>query len=199
MVKKSTFIFATMFLVSAPSTFAATVSPTPSPSPSALTISICAPISTGIPQKIQTSHCPSGMYTLGRGPVLHSLQRPHGMHPHLKNRFLSAQRAGKNLGFNISIRSGWRSWNTQGKLYRAALIKYKSERVAQHWVLPPERSMHVWGVAIDIHFATTAARTWFKWNSAHFGLCRTYKNEWWHFEPVISPGDKCPAMQPFAK
>lgn len=139
------------------------------------------------------------MYTLGRGPVLHGDQRPKVIHPHLKNRFLAAQTAAKNLGFNISVRSGWRSWNTQATLYRAALAKYKSERVARRWVLPPERSMHVWGVAIDVQFATPAAKNWFRWNSPHFGLCRTYKNEWWHFEPVISPGAKCPAMQPYAQ
>jgi LAS superfamily LD-carboxypeptidase LdcB len=121
------------------------------------------------------------------------------MHPHLKNRFLAAQIAAHKLGFRLSVRSGWRSWQTQSRLYQNALTKYKSVRVANRWVLPPEKSMHVWGVAIDIHFGSPAARNWFRWNSSHFGLCRTYQNEWWHFEPVISPGQKCPAMQPFAK
>jgi len=171
----------------------------PSPSPTQPPVSVCAPITTGIPQKVQEPNCPRDMRTLGRGPLVHGTERTKGIHPHLLNRFLSAQTAARNLGFTVRIHSGWRSWDTQALLYENALVKYKSASVASRWVLPPEKSMHVWGVALDLHFGSSKAQNWFRWNSNHFGLCRTYQNEWWHYEPVISPGEKCPPMQPFAK
>ncbi|MCX6404856.1 MAG: D-alanyl-D-alanine carboxypeptidase family protein [Actinobacteria bacterium] len=197
MGKKHTFLLCLCPILVASPALANT--PTPSPSPSLVTISLCAPIATGIPQKVLESKCPEGTRTLGRGPVIHGTARPKGLHPHLRNRFLSAQSAAQNLGFKISVHSGWRSWQTQARLYQNALTKYKSARVASRWVLPPEKSMHVWGVALDVQFGSAAAQNWFRWNSNHFGLCRTYKNEWWHYEPVISPGGKCPPMQPFAR
>ena len=197
MVNKHAILLGMCVIFVASPALATTASPTPSPEGEI--ISICAPKTTGIPEKIHEAKCPLDMLTLGRGPVVHTTERPKVMHPHLKNRFLAAQTAAKNLGFKLSVRSGWRSWQTQSHLYQNALIEYKSARVAIRWVLPPEKSMHVWGVALDIHFASPAAKNWFRWNSNHFGLCRTYQNEWWHFEPVISPGQKCPAMQPFAK
>jgi len=173
--------------------------PAPSASPNDTAVSICAPITTGIPQKVPEIKCPAGMRTLGRGRILHGSVRPSAIHPHLRSRFLAAQTTAANLGFKISVRSGWRSWETQSRLYQNALAKYGAARIASRWVLPPEKSMHVWGVALDVQFGSTAAQNWFRWNSNHFGLCRPYKNEWWHYEPVISPGDKCPPMQPFAK
>ena len=197
MGKKHAFLLVTCaMLVTSP---AVATTPVPSPSPTQTVVSICAPIATGIPQKVPEPKCPQDMRTLGRGPVVHGTTRPKAIHPHLKSRFLTAQTAAANLGFKISVHSGWRSWETQSRLYQNALTKYKSPKVASRWVLPPDKSMHVWGVALDLHFDNAAAQNWFRWNSNHFGLCRTYKNEWWHFEPVISPGDKCPPMQPFAK
>lgn len=31
--------------------------------------------------------------------------------------------------------------------------------------------------------------------SEEFGLCRTYENEWWHFEVTGDIGDPCPEMK----
>jgi hypothetical protein len=42
------------------------------------------------------------------------------------------------------------------------------------------------------------AAGWLEINGAKFGLCRVFENEWWHFEPVIAPGWKCPALVPDA-
>ena len=187
-------------LICAPA-WANSSSPTPSPSPSASNsaFSFCAPFSTGIPQKVKAPKCPRSMRALGQGPIIHGTKRPGALDPTMRNRFLAAQTAGLALGHKISVRSGWRSWSTQDRLYQNALIKYGSARIASRWVLPPEKSMHVWGLALDIQFASPEAKTWFRWHSNRFGLCRTYENEWWHFEPVVAPGKKCPALKPFAK
>jgi len=201
MVKKSAFLLGICAILVASPSWASSVSPSasPSPSPSAIAISLCAPISTGIPRKIEAPKCPHGTRTLGLGPVVHAATRPQAIHPHLRNRYLAAQTVGKDLGYKISVRSGWRSWETQARLYQNALTKYKSAQIASRWVLPPQKSMHVWGVALDIQFGSSKAKTWFRWHSNRFGLCRTYQNEWWHYEPIISPGEKCPAMKPYAR
>jgi hypothetical protein len=35
---------------------------------------------------------------------------------------------------------------------------------------------------------------WLEVNGYKFGLCRVYENEWWHFEPLVAPGQQCPAL-----
>ena len=175
-------------------------SPSPSPSGSALVQYqlVCAPIKTGIPEKTQEPQCPKGKLDLGRGPILHSGKRPSQLHPLLRNRFIAARTVARDLGYRLSIRSGWRSWEVQQAMYQRALSQYGNAETASRWVLPPEKSMHVWGVAVDVQFSSVEARNWFRWNSARFGLCRIYKNEWWHYEPTISPGGKCAPLKPFA-
>jgi D-alanyl-D-alanine carboxypeptidase len=37
-------------------------------------------------------------------------------------------------------------------------------------------------------------RLWLEVNGYKFGLCRVYENEWWHFEPLVAPGQQCPAL-----
>lgn len=190
------FLSFSMFLSASPS-FADSVTPSPSASP--ITISICAPINTGIPQKVNLAKCPHGMLALGTTAIVHGADRPTSINRQLRNRFVSARTAAAHLGLTIGIHSGWRSWDTQARLYQNALAKYKTARLASRWVLPPEKSMHVWGLAVDVQFGNFAAKKWFRENSYKYGICRRYKNEWWHYEPVIAPGDKCPAMKPFAK
>lgn len=200
----STLVFATISLVPAwaqspsPSSSPSS-SPSPSNSPSVRYRLMCAPIPTGLPKQTKLNECPKGQLSLGRGPIVHGLTRPNAINPILRNRFISARTAARNLGFKISIRSGWRSWKLQQSMYERALRQYGDAKTASRWVLPPERSMHVWGVAIDVQFNSPEAKNWFRWNSYRFGLCRPYKNEWWHYEPTISPGGTCPAMLPYAK
>ncbi|NBU32585.1 MAG: hypothetical protein EBS36_05400 [Actinobacteria bacterium] len=189
----------TFCLIATAPVSAQTPSPTPSPSGPVSAPLVCAPIATGIPEKVSEVKCPKGTLNLGRGPIKHGDQRPAKINQMLRNRFVAARTAAKQLGHSIGIRSGWRSWDTQEQMYQKALRQYKDPKIASRWVLPPEKSMHVWGVAIDVHFSSPQAKTWFRWNSDTFGLCRTYKNEWWHFEPIIAPGEKCPPMKPFAK
>jgi len=177
---------------------AKSVSPSPSPSQTSTKSSICADKVRGAVHTIAAASCPAGSWNLGNGPVLHGAKRPMKMNSTLLNRYRAAKQNGASQGFSMNLTSGWRSSAQQNRIFQSALQKYGSVKLASRWVLPPERSMHVWGVAIDVHFGSSRAKTWFTWHSAQFGLCRLYKNEWWHFEPVIAPGGKCPVIKPYA-
>lgn len=93
----------------------------------------------------------------------------------------------------FEVNSGWRSADYQEQLLREAIAKYGSEKEAARWVAPPEKSAHVSGDAVDI--GPTSAAAWLADHGDDYGLCRTYKNEPWHFE--LFPDaveDGCPAM-----
>ena len=98
--------------------------------------------------------------------------------------------AGEGVAFVLD--SGWRSTAHQAQLLQAAVAKYGSEAEASRWVAPPDRSAHVSGDAVDLG---SAASAWLRENGAHYGLCRIYANEPWHFElrpEAIDLG--CPAV-----
>jgi LAS superfamily LD-carboxypeptidase LdcB len=115
------------------------------------------------------------------------------------NRFKAAQAAAKKDGQTIYIASGFRSLSRQTTLFAQAIKKYGTAAEASKWVLPPLVSHHPWGVAIDVNYPDDPVGAgWLEINGSKFGLCRVFKNEWWHFEPVIAPGWKCPALVPDA-
>lgn len=97
------------------------------------------------------------------------------------------------------ITSGFRSYAVQAVLFEAAVKKYGSEEEAAKSVLPPDASHHPWGLALDINYPNDPlSAKWLEINGYKYGLCRIYKNEWWHFEGVAAPGRRCPAMRPDA-
>lgn len=133
--------------------------------------------------------------SLGTAPIVHSEIRPTGLDRTFEIRFLAAQAAAKLAGFNIRITSGFRSQQLQERLFNNAVKKYGSENEASKWVLPKDVSHHPWGIAIDVNYpGDRKAVKWLEDNGSSFGLCRVYENEWWHFEPVIAPGEPCPPM-----
>lgn len=133
--------------------------------------------------------------SLGDSPIKHEDIRPNALNPIVEVRFLAAQAAAKAAGFSIRITSGFRSQALQEKLFGDAIKKYGSEEEASKWVLPKDISHHPWGTAIDVNYpGDKTAVKWLEDNGSLFGLCRVYENEWWHFEPIIAPGDTCPAM-----
>ncbi len=158
-------------------------------------IDFCANKLTGF---IRTSHrlpCSSNENSLGLNALEPGLVRPKKLDRQLVARFNAARARAKANGFELLITSGWRSVRHQQLMYERAVVKYGSDREARRWVLPADESLHTWGLAVDIRFANRsgAALRWFKKYSYRFGLCRVYKNEWWHFEPNVSPGQKCSA------
>jgi D-alanyl-D-alanine dipeptidase len=143
--------------------------------------------------------CEKTELSLGAGAIPHSLIRPSELDKQLMNRFKAAQAAAKKDGQTIYIASGFRSLARQKVLFAQAVRKYGSAAEASKWVAPPLLSHHPWGVAIDVNYPNEPVGAgWLEVNGSKFGLCRIFENEWWHFEPVIAPGWKCPVLVPDA-
>jgi LAS superfamily LD-carboxypeptidase LdcB len=143
--------------------------------------------------------CEKTELSLGAGAISRSLIRPTELDQQLLNRFKAAQAAAKKDGQVIYIVSGFRSLSRQKTLFANAVRKYGSAAQASKWVAPPLISHHPWGVAIDVNYPDEPIGAgWLEIHGSKFGLCRVFENEWWHFEPVIAPGWKCPALVPDA-
>ena len=139
--------------------------------------------------------CEKTEYSLGAGAIPRSMTRPNTIDKQLIYRFKAAQAAAKKDGQGIFIASGYRSLAYQKSLFAKAVKKYGSEAEASKWVAPPLVSHHPWGIAIDVNYPDEPVGAgWLEVNGSKFGLCRVYENEWWHFEPVIAPGWKCPPL-----
>src|SRR5437764_89383 len=101
------------------------------------------------------------------------------LQPALRHAFAVARRNAARQGIDLHITSGWRSHAEQAALFAAAVRKYGTPAAASHWVLPPGRSAHERGAAIDVGPPQGAA--WLDVHGVHYGLCRRYANESWHF------------------
>jgi len=143
--------------------------------------------------------CEKTELSLGAGAISRSLIRPDKLDKQLMNRFKAAQAAAKIDGQALYIASGFRTLSRQQTLFAQAVRRYGSVQEASKWVAPPLVSHHPWGVAIDVNYPDEPVGAgWLEVNGSKFGLCRVFENEWWHFEPVIAPGWKCPALVPDA-
>ena len=143
--------------------------------------------------------CEKTEVSLGSGAIPRSITRPTAVDKQLMYRFKAAQAAAKKDGQALYIASGFRTLARQKVLFAQAVKKYGSEKEASKWVAPPMISHHPWGTALDINYPDEpVAAGWLEVNGWKFGLCRVFENEWWHFEPVIAPGWKCPALVPDA-
>ena len=143
--------------------------------------------------------CEKTEVSLGAGAIPRSLIRPKKVDYQLMFRFKAAQAAAKKEGQVLYIASGFRTLARQKVLFAQAVKKYGSEKEASKWVAPPMISHHPWGTALDINYPDEPVGAgWLEVHGWKFGLCRVFENEWWHFEPVIAPGWKCPALVPDA-
>ena len=143
--------------------------------------------------------CEKTELSLGAGAISRSLIRPDKLDKQLMNRFKAAQAAAKKDGQALFIASGFRTLSRQQTLFAQAVRRYGSVQEASKWVAPPLVSHHPWGVALDVNYPDEPVGAgWLEINGSKFGLCRVFENEWWHFEPVIAPGWKCPALVPDA-
>ena len=133
--------------------------------------------------------------SLGAGKISAPSTEVLDLDIHVKNRFLAAQSKARKEGINLVITSGFRTAARQDYLYKRAIAKYGSEKEASKWVLPPDKSHHPDGIALDVNYPGDPEDTkWLELNGYKFGLCRVYKNEWWHFEPLVAPGENCPPL-----
>lgn len=166
-------------------------------------IDFCASKSSGKVRAITDGACTSKERSLGAQPITRPEKRPTALLPQFKARYSAAKAAAKSKGYTLAITSGYRSLAQQKILYKRAIARHGSAAEASKWVLPPEKSNHPWGMAIDINYGVGGtkgkkAAAWLEKNGYKYGLCRRYENEWWHFEPLVAPGQKCPKMEPYA-
>ncbi|MGW4634121.1 M15 family metallopeptidase [Nocardia sp. NPDC004415] len=119
-----------------------------------------------------------------------------GLDPALAAAYTLAEQQAHAEGVPLSITSGYRTPEQQEQLWQDGLATYGDPAEARRWVLPPAESTHVSGHAIDVGPQTGAY--WLETNGNRWGLCRTFDNEWWHFELVTVPGTACPPTVPDA-
>ena len=96
---------------------------------------------------------------------------PTGLDPGLVDAFERAQAEAADAGHQLTITSGFRTAEEQAALFDAEVAERGSLEEAQWWVFPPDRSMHVQGLAIDV--GDGPAADWLAEEGARFGLCRT--------------------------
>lgn len=156
------------------------------------TIDYCGNPHSGKVRAIDTGACdPATELSLGVGPIVRGTKRPTRLNRTFYNRYRVARAAAKRKGYRMTITSGWRSLATQRRLYQASV---RRNGPAQRWVMPPKVSNHPWGLAIDVNYKVGSSKSakWLELNGYKYGLCRAYRNEWWHFEPLTGPGTPCP-------
>ena len=98
--------------------------------------------------------------------------------------------AARQDGVELRITSGLRSVEEQQALWSDALEEHGSETEAARWVLPPELSAHVQGLAVDV--GPTEGAYWLIQHGARWGLCQVFANEPWHFERLTKNRGTCP-------
>jgi D-alanyl-D-alanine carboxypeptidase len=112
--------------------------------------------------------------------------------PDLLAALQEASRDAADDGVEVVVNSGWRSAAYQQRLLDEAVATYGSRAEAARWVATPATSSHVSGDAVDI--GPKEAAGWLDEHGARYGLCRTYRNEAWHFELCPEARDDgCPA------
>lgn len=119
-----------------------------------------------------------------------------GLNPVLAAAYTLAEQQAHAEGVPLRIVSGYRTPDEQRALWEEGLVTYGSPDVARRWVLPPQESTHVTGDAIDV--GPRAGAQWLQDNGNRWGLCRTFDNEYWHFEVETVPGTACPPRWPDA-
>jgi hypothetical protein len=105
---------------------------------------------------------------------------PGQLHPGLVAALDAAQQAAAAAGFEVVVTSGYRTPEHQQQLLDDEVAERGSFEEATRWVFPPDRSMHVRGLAVDV--GDGPAADWLDANGSAWGICRTLDWEWWHFE-----------------
>ncbi len=118
--------------------------------------------------------------TAARSTAPTTTSAPTGLDPGLVDAFERARAEAADAGHQLAITSGFRTAEEQAAMFDAEVVERGSLAEAQRWVFPPDKSMHVQGLAIDV--GDGPAADWLVDEGARFGLCRTLAWEWWHFE-----------------
>ncbi|SDI11482.1 D-alanyl-D-alanine carboxypeptidase [Sinosporangium album] len=121
-----------------------------------------------------------------------------GLTPGTRRAYLRAAEAAETDGVEMHITSGHRTRKEQLAEFQEAVDRYGSAEQARKFVLPPDKSAHVKGLAVDVGPRPAAA--WLEDTNGKYGLCRIYTNEWWHFEysSRYARERRCPPLKPDA-
>ncbi len=124
-------------------------------------------------------------------------EQPERLPPDTLTAWQRLRAAAGQDGMQLCLNDGKRSRDQQARQFADAVQRFGSADLASRYVLQPDESMHVRGVAVDVQPLASAA--WVERNGAAFGWCRRYENEPWHFEydPAYATAG-CPALLPSA-
>ncbi len=103
----------------------------------------------------------------------------------------SARTRAARAGVILCLNDGKRSTAQQIALFDQYVKELGSAALARRYVLPPARSAHVKGYAVDVQ--PQSGHRWLQATGGSLGFCRIYDNEPWHFEFSASyPVKGCP-------
>ncbi len=124
-------------------------------------------------------------------------EQPEGLRPDVLEAWRRLRAAAGAQGVGLCLNDGKRSVGQQQREFEDAVRRFGSRELAARYVLPPEKSMHVKGIAVDVQPLGSAA--WVERDGPALGWCRRYLNEEWHFEydPAYATTG-CPPMLPSA-
>lgn len=123
-------------------------------------------------------------------------EQPRGLRPDVLDAWERLRATAEEHGIGLCLNDGKRSVGQQQREFTEAVRKFGTPELAAQYVLPPEKSMHVRGIAVDVQPIASAG--WVESSGGVLGWCRRYENEYWHFEydPTYIAG--CPALLPSA-
>ncbi|MFI5776387.1 M15 family metallopeptidase [Nocardia sp. NPDC051570] len=137
-----------------------------------------------------------GPMLAGPAHALESATGTAGLDPALAAAYTLAEQDAHAAGVPLSITSGYRTEAEQEWLWEDGIRTHGSPEAARRWVLPPGESTHVQGRAVDV--GPEQGARWLEEHGNRWGLCRTFDNEYWHFELATIPGGTCPPRLPDA-
>jgi LAS superfamily LD-carboxypeptidase LdcB len=128
------------------------------------------------------------------GNEQYAAEQPTGMRADVAAAWLAVAAAGESQRITMCLADGKRSRAQQQATYDDYVTQF-GKAMADQYVLPPDKSAHVLGSAVDVQ--PYAAYTWLEGTAGKLGFCRIYDNEAWHFEyDAAFPDDGCPARLP---
>ncbi len=124
----------------------------------------------------------------------YSDEAPTGLRADVLAAWLSVRKLAAAKGVTLCLNDGKRSAAQQRALFTLYVREYGAA-AAHEYVLPPDKSAHVKGYAVDVQPAS--ANRWLQASKGRFGWCRMYDNEPWHFEYSVGYlTSGCPARLP---
>ena len=106
-------------------------------------------------------------------------EAPTGLREAVVAGWLATRHAAARQGITLCLNDGKRSRAQQLATFDSYVEQYGTA-LARQYVLPPGKSAHVAGYAVDVQPAR--AYTWLQATAGKWGFCRIYDNEPWHFE-----------------